>query len=205
MRSVNLKKVSKILIIALTSFLFLSACSNDEEDKSQEVPKEDSENEATESKETIDVETEDEKKSDVKEQTELKIGDTGTFDTTLGTYEMTLDAAELIGPELEGEKSTRDDLILLDITIKNTSDSPQIAEDLIFPMEVTKSLEYSGSYDHADGFKTIKEFSGEIKPGEEQSAQYLTIVDESNIYYFRKMETEITNGNSNQVTWTIEF
>ena len=197
-----------ITAIILLCILMLGACSNDEDvatdvDNNEEESNDLEGNEPDESEKESDNETDDEEKPEVEDQLDLVLGDTGTFDTTLGTYEMTVEHAEL-SKEVEEEKSTRDGFILLDITIKNTSDHPLDAEDLIYSMEVTNNLDHSGSTDHADGFDTVEEFNGELEPGDEQSAQFLTIVDDSDEYFFRKTVGNIGGGSSNQVVWTIQ-
>lgn len=197
-----------ITAIILLCILMLGACSNDEDvatdvDNNEEESNDLEGNEPDESENESDNETDDEEKPEVEDQLDLVLGDTGTFDTTLGTYEMTVEHAEL-SEEVEEEKSTRDGFILLDITIKNTSDHPLDAEDLIYSMEVTNNLDHSGSTDHADGFDTVEEFNGELEPGDEQSAQFLTIVDDSDEYFFRKTVGNIGGGSSNQVVWTIQ-
>lgn len=197
-----------ITAIILLCILMLGACSNDEDvatdvDNNEEESNDLEGNEPDESEKESDNETDDEEKPEVEDQLDLVLGDTGTFDTTLGTYEMMVEHAEL-SEEVEEEKSTRDGFILLDITIKNTSDHPLDAEDLIYSMEVTNNLDHSGSTDHADGFDTVEEFNGELEPGDEQSAQFLTIVDDSDEYFFRKTVGNIGGGSSNQVVWTIQ-
>lgn len=197
-----------ITAIILLCILMLGACSNDEDvatdvDNNEEESNDLEGNEPDESENESDNETDDEEKPEVEDQLDLVLGDTGTFDTTLGTYEMMVEHAEL-SEEVEEEKSTRDGFILLDITIKNTSDHPLDAEDLIYSMEVTNNLDHSGSTDHADGFDTVEEFNGELEPGDEQSAQFLTIVDDSDEYFFRKTVGNIGGGSSNQVVWTIQ-
>lgn len=141
-------------------------------------------------------------KGDTGDQLDLKIGDTGTFDTVLGKYDMTLNSAELVDGEIEGEKSTRDGFIILELTIKNVGEAPVDLEDIIVSMEVASNLDHSGSTDHAAGFDTLKEFDGELAPGEEESAQFMTIVDDTENYYFRKLVGNIASGSSNQVIWT---
>lgn len=197
-----------ITAIILLCILMLGACSNDEDvatdvDNNEEESNDLEGNEPDESENESDNETDDEEKPEVEDQLDLVLGDTGTFDTTLGTYEMTVGHAEL-SKEVEEEKSTRDGFILLDITIKNTSDHPLDAEDLIYSMEVTNNLDHSGSTDHAEGFDTVEEFNGELEPGDEQSAQFLTIVDDSDEYFFRKTVGNIGGGSSNQVVWKIQ-
>ncbi|HLR71573.1 MAG TPA: hypothetical protein VK085_09095, partial [Pseudogracilibacillus sp.] len=114
-----------ITAIILLCTLMLGACSNDEDvatdvENNEEESNGLEENDKDESESESDDETEDEEKPEVEDQLDLVLGDTGTFDTTLGTYEMTVEHAEL-SEEVEEEKSTRDGFILLDITIKNTS------------------------------------------------------------------------------------
>src|SRR5699024_3992619 len=104
------------------------------------------------------------------DQLDLSLGDTGSFVTTLGTYDMTVTSAESKGYEFEGIESELDDWILLDITIKNTSDKLLIAEDLMDPMELTEDLEGSGYMASSGAFEGVEEFEGEIEPGEELSA-----------------------------------
>ena len=138
------------------------------------------------------------------DQEGLDIGDTGKFDTTLGSYEMTLDDAELVGPELDGEQTQLDDLILLDLTIKNTSDEKLNIEDLMESMLVGNRLEGGGSYDGAEDFDSVDEFTGKLDPGDEKSGQFITDVNNSDIYYFKKTEGNIGAGGSNQVIWEFE-
>lgn len=197
--------------ILITTIFLLAACSDDKEKESEEPATEEA-SEGTGTEEEDDAEETEEESEEatdedemLEDQLDLSVGDTGSFDSTLGTYDMTLDDVEIIEDELEGEKSTRDAFILLDVTIKNTSDHALDLEDLIVSMEVTANLDHSGSSDHAAGFDTIEEFTGDLEPGEEASAQFLTIIDDSDEYYFRKMVGNIGAGYSNQVVWTISL
>src|SRR5699024_10609562 len=107
------------------------------------------------------------------------------------------------GYELEDIESQLDDWILLDVTIKNTSDKRLNAEDIMGAMEVTDNLEGSGSIGAVGAFDGVKDFQGEIEPGEEQSAQFITEVFEADKYYFRKVSWNVSGGRSNQVIWII--
>src|SRR5699024_4036050 len=139
------------------------------------------------------------------DQLDLKLGDTGTFETTLGTYEMTLDDAELIGNELDGVKTMLDELILLDITVKNIGDTTLNIEDAIESMHISDSKDGSGFYDGAEDFESVEKFTGELEPGEEKSGQFISDVSRSDQYFFRKDSGNITAGSSNQVMWTFEL
>lgn len=193
-----------LIMIAFASVMVLVACSDSSTDEKVSDVDNKEENQKLEDKQTDEEDNSSTTgdKDRVEDQENLKIGDTGTFDTTLGQYEMTLDRAELVDGELEGEKSTRDGYIILDITIKNTSDQTQDLEELIYSMEVISNLDHTGSQDHAHVYDTITAFEGDIEPGEKASAQFLTIVDDSEEYFFRKAVGNIAGGSSNQVIWS---
>src|SRR5699024_10863198 len=89
-----------ITSIILLCIIMLGACSNDEDvatdvDNNEEESNDLEGNEPDESENESDNETDDEEKPEVEDQLDLVLGDTGTFDTTLGTYEMTVEHAEL--------------------------------------------------------------------------------------------------------------
>lgn len=135
---------------------------------------------------------------------DLTLGETGSFVTTLGTYDMTVTDAEIKGYEFEGYESELDLWIVLDVTIKNTSDEPLNAEDLMSSMELTEDEEGSGYMDSSGAFDSVTKFEGDIAPGEEQSAQFVAYAYDEDTYHFRKSSGNIAGGSSNQVTWKIE-
>lgn len=208
-----MKRTSITIMLALTIIWALVACSDKNESNEDDANNEDSvENEENESAESDSVEEDEddddlttllETIEDVDDQLDLSLGDTGSFVTTLGTYDMTVTSAESKGYEFEGIESELDDWILLDVTIKNTSDEPLDAEDLISSMELTEDLEGSGYSDSAGAFDEAEEFEGEIEPGEEKSAQFVAYAYESDTYYFRKNSGNIAGGSSNQLIWNI--
>lgn len=193
-------RIIKSAFILFVGLLVLGACNNDT--SKDKVENDDNGVESVIPDEEEDVN--DSKGEEGQDQLDLLVGDTGTFVTTLGTYEMTLNDAALKGKEFEGVKSTRDDIILLDITIKNTDDDTLDLEDLIYSMEIADDLEGAGSGDNAEGFDTVDAFKGEIEPGEEKSAQFLTTVNTADEYFFRKDSGIVATKGSNQVIWTIK-
>lgn len=167
-----------------------------DEDDSATEEDEDSEESSSEKDGSFKIKTED--------QLDLGIGDTGKFDTTLGTYELTLDKAELLGKELDGEETFADELILLDVTIKNTSEETLHIEDLMESMEITEDQDKSGYEDAAGAFDSLEKFEEELKPGEESSGQFISNVFNAEEFYFMKTPGNIAGGSSNQVIWTIK-
>jgi len=208
-----MKRTSITIMLALTIIWALVACSDKNESNEDDTNNEDSvENEESESAESDSVEEDEDDDDlttllktieDADDQLDLSLGDTGSFVTTLGTYDMTVTSAESKGYEFEGIESELEDWILLDVTIKNTSDEPLDAEDLISSMELTEDLDGSGYSDSAGAFDEAEEFEGEIEPGEEKSAQFVAYAYESDTYYFRKNSGNIAGGSSNQLIWNI--
>ncbi|WP_148436783.1 hypothetical protein [Gracilibacillus timonensis] len=210
-----MKKVPLIFLLSIA--MFLMACSEDENDSNEaeaenEAPVEsetDEEEQANDAEEQPDeVDNNEGSASGIFEVTEedqedLTIGDTGTFQATLGTYEVTLKSAEMVGEELDGEPSLLDELIVLELSFKNIGDNVLQAEEVMGNMEITEDLMGSGFSNGASEFETIDEFEGEIQPGEERTATFIGDVLTADEYYFRKDQGNVEAGTSNQVIWTI--
>ncbi|MUK87037.1 DUF4352 domain-containing protein [Ornithinibacillus sp. L9] len=141
--------------------------------------------------------------SDVEDQLDLQVGDTGVFDTTLGTYEMTVDSAEVTNSEIDGISPKFDNFILLDITIKNISEQVLDLDDLMVSMEATDNLDMAGYTDSSGIFDSIEEITGTIEPGETVAGQFITESYDSDEYFFRKNPGNVAGGSSNQVIWKI--
>ncbi|WP_042148756.1 hypothetical protein [Paucisalibacillus sp. EB02] len=171
------KMISIIVMFALS--VVLTACGNDDENSNG----------------VFDVKVDD--------QLDLGIGDTGTFDTTLGTYDVTLVSAKL-EDEINGEESDLDRFIILDFIVKNTSEETQNVEDIIYSLEVTENLEGSGFSDGSEFFDGFEKLSGKLEPNEEMEGKFITFVYDAEEYYFRKNPGNVAAGSSNQVIWTIK-
>ncbi|MBB5147066.1 hypothetical protein HNQ35_002283 [Cerasibacillus quisquiliarum] len=208
-----MKRLTLILTALLISTFMLVACSDDK-DEVKESDNNVVNEENNDGKDNEDAEKDDDSKDNddsgkstseitTEDQLDLKLGDTGKFDTTLGTYEMTVTSAKIIDSELDGNEPYNYGFILLDITIKNTSNHDLDAEDLMVSMEVTDNLDGSGHIDSSGAFESVQELEGTIKPGEELSGQFITDIYDSDEYYFRKKEGNVAGGSSNQVIWTI--
>lgn len=192
-----MRKFWMTLLIACVGSLVLSACSDKEENETEDTPEKEEENEVEEVEEPQETE-------EVEDQLELSIGDTGIFESPLGTYEITVNEAELLGKKFEGVESTRDDIILLDITVKNTSDEQLLVDEIMDPMEVTDDLDEAGSGDNGIGFDSIDPLKGSLEAGEEMTGHFLTTVNKSKTYYFRLDPDVVKEHDSNQVIWEIK-
>lgn len=207
-----MKRIITLFIMIFMVMMVLGACNDKKDNEDLESGSDSVESAKSDSSEAENEEaTEEDDDStsllksieEAEDQLDLSIGDTGSFVTTLGTYDMTITSAESKGYEFEGIESELDDWILLDVIIKNTSDEPLNAEDLMSSMELTEDQEGSGYMDSSGAFESVNEFDGEIDPGEEQSAQFIAYAFESDVYYFRKSSGNVAGGSSNQVVWNI--
>ena len=200
--------ITSLLILAMT--WTLAACNNDAPNNVNKNENNQTTNNTENAPSNEDrAENEDDLSSllesieEAEDQLDLSLGDTGSFVTTLGTYDMTVTSAALKEYEFEGIESELDLWILLDVTIKNTSDEPLNAEDLMSSMELTEDEEGSGYMDSSGAFESVQAFEGDIAPGEEQSAQFIAYAYDEDTYYFRKSSGNIAGGSSNQVSWKI--
>ncbi len=137
------------------------------------------------------------------DQIGLKVGDTGYFDDTMGTFEITVNSAELLD-ELDGEESQADHFFLMNITINNTGEETWNAQDFLYGLRVTDDLEMTGYGDYAESFDSVEQMTDDIAPNEESTGQFVTEVYDGDTYYF-KMRSGITEGSgqSNNVVWEI--
>lgn len=209
-----MKRLTLILTALFISTFMLAACSDDK-DEAKESDNNVVNEENNDGKNNDDAEKDDDSKDNdgdsgknsseitTEDQLDLKMGDTGKYDTTLGTYEVTLTSAKLLGSEYEGIKSQLDGFILFDIKVKNTSNIDLEIDDILVSLEVTDNLDGSGFGDASAAFDSVEGLTGTLKPDEELSGQFITEVYDADKYYFRTLSGIVAGGGSNQVIWTI--
>lgn len=215
----------KRLLISMIALMFLTgvlvACSDgandqaeDEEDNVTEETDE-TENKVVEEEEDVEADNEDSAEDDdskstggrfessVEDQLDLRIGDTGIADTTIGKFELTVDSAEIVGPELDGVESVLEEIIVLNLTFKNIGDEVIIAEDIMSMMGITDNIDGSNYHNNPEAFESIDTFEGELQPGEERKTQFVAHIYEADEYYFRMDPGNVASGSTNQILWTI--
>lgn len=222
-----MKKILLLLLTGITSISLLTACSNDKEEVTgesqngetevaEEKNQEDSIEESVE-EDSISDES-DEEYTDGKTgsntmnssfevtldpQTDLRLGDTAIVESTIGTYELTVHTAEIVGTELDGEKALIDELILLGMTFKNIGDLPIVAEDVMLNLGIKTDLESSDNTNAAASFESVEFFEGEIAPGEEREAQFIADTKTADEYYFGSGSGVVASGAHNEIRFTI--
>jgi len=211
------------MLAGLLAITVLAACGNDEEE-TEETEAGEAQNEETSNDDTTqDVDTENqngEAEGDAssddpadsndgffeiteKPQTDLRLGDTGLVQTSIGTYELTINSVEIVGTELDGEAALLDEIILLEMTFKNIGEEPIIAEDVMINLGLVTDLEGTDNTNAAASFDSAEYFEGEIAPGEEREAQFITDTRTAEEYYFRTSPGAVAAGTHNEVIWTI--
>lgn len=195
-----MKKLLFLMFSTLLTISVLAACSNDD------ITVEEDENKEANTETDKSTETNSDSKSGFFEVTEepqldLRLGDTGIIQTSIGTYELTIDSAEIVGTELDGEEALLDEIILLEMTFKNIDDKPIIAEDLMINLGLLTDLEGSDNTNAAASFDSIEFFEGKIAPGEERKAQFIADTRTAEEYYFRIHPRAAVAKN--EVLWTI--
>ncbi|WP_067727336.1 DUF4352 domain-containing protein [Oceanobacillus damuensis] len=193
------KLYASVSIIFLVSAL-LAACSDSEAE--EKIDLNNTETQIQDEGQTTDSSSETSFNSETEDQENLTIGETGRFDSDLTTYEITLENAKIV-EELDDTPSQLAGFIILDLTIKNTGEETQSVRDLLYGLEVTSDLERTGYQDYADSFESVEEMAGELKPGDEVSGQWVTMIAEGDTQYFRLRSGVAGSGSSNQVTWII--
>ncbi|CDO01810.1 hypothetical protein BN988_00256 [Oceanobacillus picturae] len=213
-----MKKSLVVLLVLIT--LIISSCSNEEGSSSLNEEEQnldetiEENNNGDEKEEEEEIENDNDSSEDelegvsggfetqTEDQLDLIIGDTGKFDTDLTTFEITLENAK-IQQEVEGKKSELYGYIILDITVKNTGETSQPVQDLLYGFEVTDNLEMTGYQNYSESYESIDHMTGELGEDEKVSGQFITKIYEAEEYYFRLRSGITGSGASNEVIWTI--
>ncbi|MEK4563637.1 DUF4352 domain-containing protein [Alkalihalobacillus sp. FSL R5-0424] len=202
-----MKKLVKVAALFAATSVVLIACSDEESQPSNEetgteqASTDDSnldEDEETESEESALAEAR------YEDQLDLRIGETGTVETTIGVYSVTVNKVELV-QELEGEMSELDHFVLVDYTLKNEGDEELDAAHSISNLEFTDDLEVSGFTDYAEYYETLSPVEGMLAPGEETTGQGLYDAYENEENYLRVTGGLVASGAAkNDIRFTFE-
>ncbi|WP_058305884.1 DUF4352 domain-containing protein [Gracilibacillus massiliensis] len=198
-------KKLQFCLIGLFLSLLLIACSSDEESEQVNL-EEDTSNEEVNNEETDESEEEDitedaneesskeEKGSTTNNEDFLSLGETGTVESNVGDYEVTVNSFEFI-EEFDENTPMLKYFVLVDYTVKNIGEDPIVGED-IYRTEIIDDQEYVEENYY---FESINQLKGEIAPGESVEAELLFDSEESEHYQL------VFNYASSATTLTWEF
>lgn len=151
----DMKKQLKFFAITALTLGTLIACNNNEETTDTPVSNNDDAGSDSSSEGlperndfTSDDATEEESdstlgESNVEDQSDLKVGETGQIETTLNLIEVTLDSVS-IEESINDVTPERDYFIVADITLKNLTDDTMDITEAIEVLELTGNLEGGG-------------------------------------------------------------
>ncbi|MBM0066646.1 hypothetical protein [Alkalicoccobacillus gibsonii] len=137
------------------------------------------------------------------DQLDLEIGDQATIETTISSFEFTLDSVE-IKDELNAVVPDLDVFIVVDFTLTNIYDEPIMIEDATGIFEVTTDLDGGGYGDVSEQYDVdVKTVTGELQPGETISGQ-LVMEDQTNAEHYIRVNSGLVASSSvkNQAIWT---
>jgi hypothetical protein len=215
-----MRKLTQLLFIMLLGVALLAACGEDtasddnttetnnndateSEEGNERAEEENTNNEGTDNEANEDTEVDDEESNaennddstGYAEDQDLTMGETGIYDSTLGTYEITLNAART-EDEVEGQDPIYDLYVITEVTIKNVSeDSIDAVELAASDMLNDQELSYGEAWDY--GFEGEK-----IEPGETIDGELVFDVSESSYYELVYGYAKPTVAN--EVRWRFE-
>lgn len=143
--------------------------------------------------------------AEVTDQMELEIGDTATIESTIGTYEITLNDMQY-HEEIEGEISDLEIYLIADYTLRNVGEEDISAVESTTTLELTDYLDGSGQPDTAGAFENIDYFSDDqLKPGDKVHGQAVYNSYDADTFYVRAVQGLVASGGlKNDVLFTIE-
>lgn len=211
-----MKNTISLCGLLLVSFSMLVACGDNDDqsldeniDNDSEVSEETSSEGLVEKSDFESGNNEDDTEVNIGEgntedQIDLNLGDLGRIETSLSTYEVTLDGVEFL-EELEGQESQMDTFIIADVTIKNTSSEPIDIYDALTIFEVSTDAVGGGYGLRSESYEGVEVFKGELEPSEKRSGQLLfeNVSGEQHFLKVREGLIEV-GGVKNKVTWSFD-
>lgn len=180
----TLKKYIKMIAILFAGSFILVACSNNNENNTNDTANNTNENnnQANESNNTEEAKTSDtngnknsnqENESEVgndkwgDDEMDLGMGDTGTLNSNVGKGDITLDSVEMVDDE-DYEESFNGQYVLVHLTVNNNSDETMVVEDFLGSTELRVGDKAGGEmWDYYDDLSD--DMPEEIDKGDESS------------------------------------
>ncbi|MFS0689976.1 DUF4352 domain-containing protein [Sporosarcina sp. 179-K 8C2 HS] len=137
-----------------------------------------------------------------KDQTDLKIGDSGETESTIGKYKITVNSVKKVD-EIDGKTPSLDYYFIAEMTVENIGDEPYDVLDIIDNLNFTKSLDSGGSGDFSKLHESVNHFEGTINPGESVTGEAAFQGQDSEVYYIKTIDGLIASGAvKNQTIWS---
>jgi len=176
---------------------------NDEQEEAINDNEENSVNETNENNEG-NTSNSDDPSGNYEDQTDLRLGDSGKMETTIGEYEVIFSNTELF-PEIDSEESPLDYFVTADISVTNLGENDIEADDIRRNFEIGGSKDGGGFSDVSGSLDSVESFTGTIEPSETLYGQMVFAVQDIEEYYiFVKAGLTASNAVSNNLIWTFD-
>ncbi|WP_102272013.1 DUF4352 domain-containing protein [Cytobacillus massiliigabonensis] len=140
----------------------------------------------------------------LEDQIDLKIGDTGQTETTIGKYAITIDSVTM-KDEIDGKTSMFDHFFIAGITVDNIGNDPMNVLDIIDNLELSSDIDGGGAGDYSKNYQSIKALSGVIEPGKSITGEIVFHGLDSETYYIRTKKGLVKSGAvKNNTVWTFD-
>jgi len=221
-----MKKPLNFTLITILSIGLMVACGSDdtnEEENNEEQTNESNEldnndeqenavNENVNEEDTVNETTENEGNTsgnnevsgDYDDQEDLRLGDSGKMSTTIGEFEVSFSNPEIF-TELDGEGSSLDKIVTVNISVTNLGESEIEADSVSEDFVLSHSKGDGGYSDVSGSVESVESFKGTIGPSETLEGQMVFDVLDSEEYFIFVVEGLIASGvASNNLLWTFD-
>ncbi|MEN0642152.1 DUF4352 domain-containing protein [Alkalicoccobacillus gibsonii] len=208
-----MKKISSFFAITLLTAFVLGACGgnagNDSDQEPVQEEQVDEEETSLVDRDELEEEKEEDQNSpnlgagDTEDQLDLAIGDTGTIETTIEKFEMTIESIQMES-EIDGETPDLGVFILANVEFKNIHDEALDLQQAVDTFEVT-TTEDGGGYGPVSEYYNvvIDAFEGELEPGDTVKGQILFEDQQGDTHYIKVNPGLVASSAvKNQVTWS---
>lgn len=142
-------------------------------------------------------------KEKLKDQENLKLGDTAVIQSTLGTAEITIETFKEV-KDVKGVGPQRVHFLTSDIEIKNVGDNTFKAADWMELLEMVWDIEVTGAPDDSDLYE-VQAVSGELKTGDSAKGVIIFDVEDNDEYSIMVNRGLLAGGGVyNNAVWTLK-
>ncbi|MFC0526021.1 DUF4352 domain-containing protein [Pontibacillus salicampi] len=185
---------SLTFILTILLLLTVAACSGEQSDENNS----DTSSNGESGQESSQQNEKDESTDNEQNKETLSIGDSGTFDTTIGKYKFTLDEVSF-EKNVEGEESMAGVFVVTGVTIENKGDEPFTVNDVTSSLYVMNPETSTRDIPLAIG--EMPKFEGEISPGESVEGKLFFDMEEDGDAYELQMNYVTKEGASGEAVW----
>lgn len=186
-----------IIFISIISFY---GCSSNENETSTSQQKEQESEVSSKPKESNSVTPVQKAPSD---QENLKLGDTGVIQSTLGKAEITINSFKKVN-DIKGMGPQLDFFFISEIEIKNVGDEEIDTVAWTDMLEMAWDLDAAGSPDDSNLFE-VEAMNGNLAPGESAKGEVVFDVEDTDQYYFMVSRAMVAGGTVyNNAMWAFK-